>query len=121
LAALAAQTLPAQRVEVVVVDDGSGPETQALLADAPVRVVRREQAGGPGAGRNSGWRVATAPLVAFTDDDCEVTPGWASALLDAAHSHPGALLQGQVLPLPAEEASFGPFSHTVRIEGLTRG
>ena len=122
LAALRRQTLARERFEVIVVDDASGPETQELLASADdVRVVRRDTQGGPGAGRNSGWRVARAPLVAFTDDDCEATPGWLEAFLDAAQRRPGAFLQGRVLPLPAEEASFGPFSHTIRIEELTRG
>ena len=127
LAALRAQTLPPDRFEVIVVDDASGRETQTLLereAAAPglrLRVVRRAVTGGPGAGRNSGWRQTRAPLVAFTDDDCEATPAWLEALLGAARDHPGAFLQGRVLPLPAEAPSFGPFSHTVRIETLTRG
>ena len=121
LAALRAQTLAPGRFEVIVVDDGSRPETQAMLADVGVRVVRREASGGPSAGRNTGWRAASAPLVAFTDDDCEVTPGWLEAHLAAARAHSGAVLQGPVRPLTAEEASFGPFSHTIRNEDLTRG
>lgn len=123
LAALRAQTLAPERYEVVVVDDASGPETAAVLASAGdgVRVVRRATPGGPGAGRNSGWRASRGRLVAFTDDDCEVAPDWLAAFLAAAERHPGAVLQGRVLPHPAEAASIGPFSHTVRNEGLTRG
>ena len=127
LAALRSQTLPEERFEVVVVDDASGPQTRALLEresqrpGARLEIVRREVAGGPGAGRNSGWRHSHAPLIAFTDDDCEATPGWLEALVDYAQRHPGAFVQGRVLPLPEEAASFGPFSHTVRIEEPTRG
>jgi GT2 family glycosyltransferase len=121
LATLDAQTLPAERFEVVVVDDASGPETAAVLAGTRARVIRRDTPGGPGAGRNVGWRAARSPLVAFTDDDCEVTPEWLETLLETASANPGAFIQGRVLPLPAEEASYGPFSHTIRIEGLTRG
>jgi GT2 family glycosyltransferase len=125
LASLRAQTT--DRFEVIVVDDGSGPAVGELLAGEKklpgldLHVVRRETPGGPGAGRNSGWRLARAPLVAFTDDDCEVAPGWVEAYLAAAAEHPGSFLQGKVLPLPAEEPSYGPFSHTIRIEELTRG
>ena len=128
LDALRAQTLAPERFEIVVVDDGSGPPTQELLQREAKRtggpalhVVRREVAGGPGAGRNAGWRAARASLVAFTDDDCEATPGWAEALLEAAQRHPDAFLQGRVMPIPAEAESFGPFSYTVQIEELSRG
>jgi glycosyltransferase involved in cell wall biosynthesis len=128
LAALRGQTLDAARFEVVVVDDGSGPETVALLhaetgreGGPALRVLRHTASVGPGAARNAGWRAARAPLIAFTDDDCEATPGWLEAYLAAATRHPGAILQGRVLPLPEEAASFGPFSHTIRIEGPTRG
>ena len=116
LASIRAQTLDAGRFEVIVVDDGSSPPVRA---DAPVQVIRRDVSGGPGAGRNTGWRAARGRLVVFTDDDCVVTPGWLEAFLAA--ERPGALLQGRVLPVPEEEASIGPFSHTIRIEELSRG
>ena len=126
LAALWAQTVPPETFEVIVVDDGSGPDTMALLErertrSGGLRVIRRDVAAGPATGRNEGWRAARAPLVAFTDDDCEASPGWLEALLLAAAEHPGAVLQGRILPLPSEEPSFGPFSHTIRIEELSRG
>jgi GT2 family glycosyltransferase len=128
LAALRAQTLAPERFEVVVVDDGSGPETAGLLddegarTDGPaIRLHRHDASLGPGAARNAGWRMARAPLIAFTDDDCEVAPDWLEAYLEAASRHPGAVLQGRVLPHPDEIESFGPFSHTIRIEEPTRG
>jgi glycosyltransferase involved in cell wall biosynthesis len=126
LEALRAQTVAPERFEVIVVDDGSGRETAALLereaaAWPALRVIRRDVSAGPATGRNEGWRAAQAPLVAFTDDDCEAAPEWLGALLQAAETHPGAILQGRILPIPAEEASFGPFSHTIRIEELSRG
>jgi glycosyltransferase involved in cell wall biosynthesis len=121
LASLERQTLPRERFEVIVVDDASGPETAAVLGEHDVRAIRREVAGGPGAGRNSGWRESGARHVAFTDDDCEVAPGWLEAFVEAAERHPGAFLQGRTLPLPGEAPGFGPFSHTIRIEALSRG
>lgn len=128
LAALRAQTVAPERFEVIVVDDGSGPATAELLEreagnfdGTALRVVRRDVAAGPATGRNAGWRTASAPLIAFTDDDCEAAPDWLEAYLAAAVRHPGRFLQGKVLPLPAELAEFGPFSHTIRIEELSRG
>ena len=128
LAALRAQSVPADAFEVIVVDDGSGPETGALLAreaehfpEGSLRTIRREVSAGPATGRNEGWRAARGELIAFTDDDCEASPGWLEALLRAAAEHPGSFLQGRILPLPSELDGFGPFSHTIRIEALSRG
>jgi GT2 family glycosyltransferase len=73
---------------------------------------------GPAGGRNVGWRLARAPLVAFTDDDCVPAPNWLSAALAASAAHPGAVVQGPTRPDPAELERDGLLSHTVRIERL---
>ena len=80
LEAVAAQA-SADAFEILVVDDGpsgSGAETAAGMAGA--RVVRLGGRG-PAAARNAGVAAATAPVVCFTDDDCEPAPGWLEALL----------------------------------------
>jgi len=128
LAALRAQTLDASRYEIVVVDDASGPETVELLArearyqgGPPLRVIRRDVGGGPAAARNEGWRATQAPLIAFTDDDCEATAHWLEAGLSAARAHPGSFIQGPIAPHPEEWKDYGPFSHTVRVDALGPG
>lgn len=61
------------KVEVVVGDDASGDGTaDLLLGRDSVKVAVRERAGGSSAARNSALRLATAPLVLFTDDDIEL-------------------------------------------------
>jgi GT2 family glycosyltransferase len=142
LDALEAQTLARDQFEVVVVDNGSGPETGAVLdrprdtgrhgADASrqtgdaaqselqLRTLRHERTLGPAGGRNSGWRAAAAPLVAFTDDDCAPTPSWLEGLLEAADRRPGAIVQGQTRPDPQELAAAGGqllLTRTVQIDG----
>jgi GT2 family glycosyltransferase len=124
LEALRGQTLDAERFEVIVVDNGSEPETARVLGDElaakrlALRCVRHPITLGPAAGRNAGWRLAEAPLVAFTDDDCRPTPGWLEAMVAACAEHPGAVLQGPTRPDPAERDCEGWLSHTVRIESL---
>ena len=89
LDALRAQTLGSDRFEVVIVDDASSDGTRELLAEARGRgdlaltVLHQDSSRGPAAARNAGWRAATAPLVAFTDDDCRPSPGWLAAGLRA--------------------------------------
>ncbi len=124
LGALRAQTLDAERFEVIVVDNGSEPETGRVLdgelaaEHLALRCVRHPVTLGPAAGRNAGWRLAHAPLVAFTDDDCRPTPGWLEAMVAACAEHPGAVLQGPTRPDPAERDHEGWLAHTVRIERL---
>jgi GT2 family glycosyltransferase len=124
LASLRAQTLGTDRFEVIVVDNGSGPDTARVLSaeqrrgGLALRTDRRPVTLGPAGGRNAGWRLARAPTVAFTDDDCTPEPRWLQAGLAVAAEHPGAVVQGPTRPDPSEYRHEGLFSHTVRIERL---
>ncbi len=94
---------------IYVVDDRRDP-----TADLPIGphdddfmrriAVRRGAAAGPAAARNSGWRAADAPWIAFVDDDVLVDEDWLERLADdtsnAAPDVAGS--QGRVrVPLPA--------------------
>ncbi|MDQ1375304.1 MAG: hypothetical protein QOJ09_2642 [Actinomycetota bacterium] len=69
--------------EVVVVDSAStDPAVRQVAVDAAVPVVRCERPGLSRA-RNLGVLSTSAPIVAFTDDDCLPTVGWVRAV-DAA-------------------------------------
>jgi len=121
LGSLGRQTVAPGRLEVVVVDDGSSDATPEVLereearGDLSLRMIRRPRAGGPSAARNDGWRVARAPLVAFTDDDCVAEPGWLAALEGAARESPGAVVQGRTDPNPAELGDWGTFSRSLAV------
>ena len=124
LAALRAQTLPAEEFEVVVVDDGSGPDTADVLrreggvAGPEIRLLRHDVAGGPARARNAGWRAARGELIAFTDDDCEPVPGWLEAGLAAWAQQPRRFVQGPTRPNPAHADRAGPYSHTLDVQEL---
>ena len=123
LRSLGEQTLDPTVFEVVVVDDGSSGRTEELLREergrAPfaLRPVLRRRPGGPARARNEGWRAARAPLIAFTDDDCEAHPAWLERCLRAAERSPGAIVQGRTEPNPRELDRIGLFSHTRRVDG----
>jgi glycosyltransferase involved in cell wall biosynthesis len=59
--------------ELIVADDGSGPETlaylQALETHPKVRILRLSHTGNPGAVRNAALRKARGEYVAFLDSD----------------------------------------------------
>ena len=116
LDALAGQTLPRDRFEVVVVDDGSAAPLAPSGAD---KLLKHDSPRGPAAARNTGWRAARAPLVAFTDDDCRPEPGWLEAGLRAHRTSPGSIVQGRTRPEPADEPILDrPHSRSIRVDSL---
>lgn len=105
VAALEAQTLAPGRFEVVVVDNGSTDDTPEVLAalaastSLDLASIRIEHNRGPVPARNAGWRSASAPWVAFTDDDCAPEPQWLAAGLEAATAdHRTGIVQGRTRP-----------------------
>lgn len=113
LDALAAQTR--SDIEVVVVDDDSHDHTPRVLAERSTRSIRVAR-GGPARARQVGWRAATAPIVAFTDDDCVPTPGWIDALIAPIRAGIADVVQGRTLPRPDHADREGPWSRTQRVE-----
>jgi cellulose synthase/poly-beta-1,6-N-acetylglucosamine synthase-like glycosyltransferase len=71
-----------KNLEIIVVDDGSTDDTVAVARCHGVQVVT-QAAAGPSAARNFGIRMATAPIILFTDADCAPRPEWASTMLQA--------------------------------------
>jgi GT2 family glycosyltransferase len=109
LNALEAQTLDRSQWEVIVGHD-SGEETATLLAEHPLAadgVLRAAEGetgkGPPGANRNLALRLAQAPTIVFTDDDCFPPPDWLERVLESVRRNPGAAIQGPVLSDPAEQ------------------
>jgi GT2 family glycosyltransferase len=108
LNALAEQSLPQERFEVVVAHDGENG-TRELLAGHELGhsgVLRAVEPGGGhtnrGVKRNLGWRSTAAPLIAFTDDDCRPPSDWLERAVAACARHPGAIVQGATEPDPDE-------------------
>jgi glycosyltransferase involved in cell wall biosynthesis len=78
--ALAAQTIPSW-IEVIVSDDGSTDDTSEVARALGAIVIRHSTNRGVSAARNSGVNAASAPILAFIDDDCEPEPQWAEQVL----------------------------------------
>lgn len=68
--------------EVIVVDDGSTDDTKKAFDSVKDKRFRyfRQSNSGQSAARNNGVRQAKGSIIAFTDDDCEVDPGWLLAV-----------------------------------------
>jgi GT2 family glycosyltransferase len=105
--------------EAIVVHDGD-PGVVALL-DAwrdrlPLRALQIPERGAVPK-RNAGWRAAAAPLIAFTDDDCEPAPGWLKAAVAAFDDDdPNVdLVQGRVDAHPEDANVDGLFKRTIEV------
>ena len=80
--------------EIVVVDNASTDDTEAVVRDLGQRVRRLRHVFEPRLGvshaRNRGAAEANGELVAFIDDDAVASRGWLEAFALAARSSPGA-------------------------------
>ena len=104
MSALAAQTLPADRFEVVVGDDGSKDGGIRALASADGRV--RVASGPPQnsyAARNRAVAAARADVLAFCDSDCLPEPAWLERGLAAIEGCD--LVGGAILLTPPDQPS----------------
>lgn len=108
LDALAKQTLPQEQFEVVVVSDGLDPSLRAALrrAPRPVRYFELPRNRGPAAARNFGWRAASAPVVAFTDDDTVPMPTWLEEGLAELAAGRDAVAGQVVVPVPRRPTDY---------------
>src|SRR5207249_10244006 len=65
--------------EVIVVNDGSTDNTEAVLGEYDFRVITTENRG-LGNARNTGMEAATGEIVAYLDDDAFPDPHWLTYL-----------------------------------------
>jgi hypothetical protein len=118
---LPAQELAAFGVQVVVVDNASTDATPTLLADYARRARftfrhLREPRPGKSHALNAGLAATDAQLVAFTDDDCVLEPGYFAAV--RRHFATGRLhyAGGRQLPLVSDDAPIGLNTSTEHVD-----
>ena len=103
--ALTRQTAGPETFEVIVVDNGSSDGTADVIHEIAKQhrniLYVREERRGLSAARNTGLRVASAELVAFTDDDAIPAATWVEQISGrfATLDHQVAVLGGEVRPI----------------------
>jgi glycosyltransferase involved in cell wall biosynthesis len=113
LHALSEQEFEKDAYEVIVVSDGPDELTKHI-ADAwndsyetPFRYVALPVKKGPAAARNAGWRASSAPLIAFTDDDCMPDKRWLQQIYDNWQQESEIAYTGRIIvPLPPAPTDF---------------
>jgi glycosyltransferase involved in cell wall biosynthesis len=103
LRCLQAQTYPADRVEYLLIDNGSADRTFALLQAAPhITALRESQIQSSYAARNQGIRAAQGEILCFTDADCRPEPDWLMNLVPPFENGAVGWVAGEVLSLPGK-------------------
>jgi glycosyltransferase involved in cell wall biosynthesis len=117
------QRYPAQRLEIVVVSDGSTDATDAIVArhpDARVRLIRQEPRAGKSPALNRGVAAARGELLVFTDANAMFAPD-ALARLAAPFADPRVgLVTGHGLYASTASDARAVSSGYVRYEALLR-
>jgi len=75
LASLQSQTIPRDKYEIIVVDDGSKDGTRKVAEGFNVNVISQKNQG-PAAARNIGVKTAKGNIALFIDADCAAAPNW---------------------------------------------
>ncbi len=105
LESLARQTYPADRFEVIVVDDGGTDGTASITERAfpfALRYLRQENQGEIVA-RNSGAACSTGEILIFLDDDIEVVPEYIETLIETHNAHQLAVVLGTLIEVSSQE------------------
>ncbi len=108
---------PEGRLELLVIDNGSTDGTLETLRGWNGRIgIGHERRRGPGAARNAGLRAARSELVAFTDADCVVDPGWLEHLVPVLEDPSVGIAGGTIRARPPanEIERFGEAVHDHR-------
>jgi glycosyltransferase involved in cell wall biosynthesis len=101
--AVARQVYPAERMELIVIDNSSRDDTEAVVESwrkvlpFGLTFVRKENRG-PASSRNRGASLARGDVLAFTDSDCLPRPHWLRAAVRRFEEGVG-LVCGPIVPL----------------------
>jgi glycosyltransferase involved in cell wall biosynthesis len=104
---LGRQNLPAEQIEVCVVDDGSSDATAALDPSGfpfTLRLLRRNRQGATAA-RNAGAAESQGQILVFLDDDIWPQPGAVQMLAQACLEAPRTIMLGTLLAPDLNQSS----------------
>ena len=100
LESLFTQDYPADRLEIIVVDDRSDKKTEDMIEGlrkqySLLRYIAQSSRG-PAQARNLGIKNSSGEITAFVDDDCTVDSHWARSMVETHRKNPGIAAVGGI-------------------------
>ena len=113
------QDFPSERLEVVVVDDGSTDDTSARVEkyDARVRYMRKDN-GGQASAFNFGFKHTSGELIVLLDADDFFLPGKLRRVMEAFEANPKAGMVYHKLPELHADGRMAPAPGFQRLSGF---
>ena len=117
LDALRGQTWPADRTEIIVVDNGSADDPAAAVERhyPGARLIRTGRNLGFSGGNNAGAREATGEYLVFLNDDTRAAPDWLERMIAVAERRQAASVAARIVDWSGERVDFA--GGLVNLEG----
>ena len=105
LTALIAQTIPREKIEIIIVDGYSNDKTREIAAEF-ADVILIQSSDGVGGARNDGFKLAKYNIVATTDADCEPHRNWVESILKGFKKKNVVAVTGVLEPFDCKDMNF---------------
>jgi len=96
LDSMVAAEYPPDKVEFIFVDNGSNDRSAAIVREYPRVKLLTVTHGRVYTARNAGVEAAKGEVIAFTDADCEVSPGWLLAIRQETLERDASFVMGGI-------------------------
>ena len=100
LQALNKQTYPANKFEIIIINDNSTDNTETMIKDIKIKpdlIYRKQEHSGPAGTRNTGIKLAKGEFIVFIDDDIIVNPAFLDAHLQEQKHKQKVIVHGPVI------------------------
>ncbi|MFW6022932.1 MAG: glycosyltransferase family 2 protein [Halanaerobiaceae bacterium] len=100
LKALDNQSYPAEKYEIIIINDNSTDNTENMLKNIDIKpqlVYRKQEHSGPAGARNTGLKLARGKYIVFIDDDIIVNPLFLEAHINKQKENDRIIVHGPVI------------------------